>query len=327
MISKAAIYGPDPINFAGVNGDRYWVYKPFDFSDRSDVNHRLSGFPVSIFLPQHRHPHNTPLVIGLQGMAAPYGWNAFIVPILTEMGIAVALFDSPLAGERSLVRSFTAEIDKEVRSLLDAGVSFDTQFLANSFKCIARDLNLVKELCIDRYNLTDRRLALFGVSMGVLQSAFAFTAHGIGERLLGTIGHADLQFFAKSWSKLLLPELADSWLGGVVEKILTRVQPNILPAISILRTVKNLKDPDLFGRECNPMNYADRVKLPRRVRFLVGEADPLLSVADARACAARFPDGDCFVVPGLAHGKTLNGITFVEHVRYFLSTQLSDWHC
>jgi hypothetical protein len=319
------IYGPDPINFEGINGHRYWFHEPFTFTGRHDIDERLSGFPVAVFRPQHRPANCTPLVIGLQGMTAPYGWNAFIVPTLTQMGIAVALFDTPLAGERSMVRSFTGLVDREVKPLLDYGVSFDTQFLRQSFKCIARDINLVREFCGDRYNLTDNRLALFGVSMGVLQSAFAFTAHGIGERLLGAIGHADLQTFAKSWGRLFLPELAASWVGGVAQKVLQRIQPDITPMIPILRMVKNLKYPDDFGRECNPMTYVEQVKLPRRVRFLIGNADSLVSISDTRACAARFPDGACFAVPGLAHGNIFHGPTFVDHVRYFLVTQLSDW--
>ncbi|QIR37920.1 hypothetical protein HCG51_15190 [Tolypothrix sp. PCC 7910] len=104
------IYGPDKINFAGVNGDRYWFYEPYPYTGIADIDERLSGFPVAVFLPPHCPLQQTPLVIGLQGMSAPYGWNAFIVPTLTQMGIAVALFDTPFAGERSLVRTFTAKI-------------------------------------------------------------------------------------------------------------------------------------------------------------------------------------------------------------------------
>ena len=55
-------------------------------------------------------------------------------------------------------------------------------------------------------------------------------------------------------------------------------------------------------RRINPMTYADRTGEGRRVRFLVGADDPLVRTEDARACAARFPDGDCYVVPGLGHG-------------------------
>jgi hypothetical protein len=42
---------------------------------------------------------------------------------------------------------------------------------------------------------------------------------------------------------------------------------------------------------------------------------------DAFACAARFPEGACYVVPGLGHG----GDALAEHVGNFLATQLGDW--
>jgi hypothetical protein len=69
------------------------------------------------------------------------------------------------------------------------------------------------------------------------------------------------------------------------------------------------------------MNDLDRVGGDRRVRFLVGETDPLVEPAEAIACARQFPDGDCFVVPGLGHGDD----GFCDHVRDFLATQLGEW--
>lgn len=319
------IYGPDPITFEGVSGHRYWLHEPFDFTLITDIDERLSGFPVTVFLPHHRSPHQTPLVIGLQGMCAPYGWNAFIVPTLVEMGIAVALFETPFAGERSLVRTFSALIQHEIEPLLNRRIPFDTPLLLRVFNSTARDIALVRDLCRDRYDLTDSRLALFGVSMGVLQTAFAFTANGIGERLLGVIGHADLKTFAKSWGNILLPDLAASPLGLLAEGLLGRFQPNLKPMVSIMRVVKNLKDPDDFAARSNPMTYIDRVKPPRRVRFLVGDGDRLVSKADALVCATQFPDGACYVVPGLGHGQSYYGPLFTDHVRYFLVTQLGDW--
>ncbi len=79
------IYGADPINFEGVSGDRYWFHQPFSYTGIADIDDRLSGFPVAVFLPPHHLQQDTPLVIGLQGMCAPYGLNAFIVPTLTQI--------------------------------------------------------------------------------------------------------------------------------------------------------------------------------------------------------------------------------------------------
>ncbi|MBD2204330.1 alpha/beta hydrolase [Calothrix sp. FACHB-1219] len=318
------IYGPDTINFDGVNGDRYWFYQPYPYTGIKEIDERLSGFPVAVFLP-HRPTRETPLVIGLQGMSAPYGWNAFIVPTLTQMGIAVALFDTPLAGERSLVRTFTAVVQNEIQPLINQGIAFDTALLLSIFRNTASNIDSISKFCSDRYGLSNSKLALFGVSMGVLLSGYAFTAQGLGERLLGTIGHTDLQSFANSWGYGLLPDLAASPLGGLATALLQKVQPDLQPVVKLLQLAKNLKYHDEYAWNCNPMNYVEQVQLPRKVRFLVGANDPIVRIKDTRACAQKFPDGACYVVPGMGHGTRQWGATFVDHVRYFLATQLGDW--
>jgi len=318
------IYGPESISLEGVRGDRYWYDAPFEFTGCEEIDARLSAFPVAVFLPPRCHPQ-TPLVIAIQGMCAPYTWNAFIIPTLTQMGFMVALFETPLAGERSLTRSFSANFLDEVHPFLQRGDLLNAQFLRNVFSCVARDIRIVRDLCCERYRLQDPRIVLFGVSMGVLQSAFAFTADGIGDCLLGVIGHADLKTFAASWGRPGLPELANSFLGSVAYKVLPRLSPKLEVIVPMLRLVNELKQNNNDSTLCNPMTYLDRVHPSRRVRFLVGDRDPLVNSADAKACAARFPDGDCYVVPGLGHGNNAFGPTFVEHVRHFLMTQLGQW--
>ncbi|MEA5549642.1 alpha/beta hydrolase [Anabaena cylindrica UHCC 0172] len=318
------IYGADAINVEGVNGERYWFHEPHSYTGVADIDNRLSGFPVAVFLPSHRPVQNTPLIIGLQGMCAPYSWNNFIVPTLTQMGIAVALFDTPFAGERSLVRTSTAVVENEIKPLVDRGIPFNTELLSKIFQQTAVDITKIHQFCGERYGLNSR-LGLFGVSMGVLFSSYAFTAHGIGERLLGTIGHANLQTFANSWGYWILPDLAASGLGTLAENILARVQPQLKPMVQMLKLAKDLKYSDKYAQICNPMTYIEQVKSPRRVRFLVGANDPIVNVKNAQACARCFPDGDCYVVPGLGHGNRQSGPTFVDHVRYFLGTQLGDW--
>ena len=50
---------------------------------------RLCSYPVYVFQPSTRLPHDTPVVFALQGMAAPSDWNAFIIPTL--LGIILLL--------------------------------------------------------------------------------------------------------------------------------------------------------------------------------------------------------------------------------------------
>src|SRR5438067_720623 len=101
--APARWHGPEPMELAGRRGLRYWVHAPFAATRHPEVNERLAGYPLALFQPEGRAAHLTPLVLGLQGLAAPYQMSGFIVPTLLDMGIAVALFDTPAAGERSLV--------------------------------------------------------------------------------------------------------------------------------------------------------------------------------------------------------------------------------
>jgi hypothetical protein len=318
--AAATIYGPDPIRLDGRDGKRYWIYHPFAFTGDAVVDERLSGYPVAVFQPDRRPAHETPLVVGLQGMAAPYQWNAFLVPTLLDMGIACALFDLPLAGERSLARNFRSDVISEVTAVLERGVTLGPAFVFRAAEAVARDLNTVVGLSRDRHGLTDDRLTLFGVSLGVLMSSFAFMCGSLGQRLLGAIGHADLPRFARSYAPSLTP-----WLSALPVRMLVglfaRVTGNkhLRAAEDFLVLLNGLCKDE--AADANPMHCADRVGPGRHVRFLVGAADPLVDPQDAVACARRFPDGECYIVPGLAHG----GDGFVDHVRYFLGTQLGDW--
>jgi hypothetical protein len=307
------ISGADPINFEGVNGDRYWFYDPFSYTGIADIDEKLSGFPVAVFLPNNRPIQDTPLIIALQGMCAPYQWNHFIIPKLTQMGIAVALFDTPFAGERSLVRTFTAVVENEIKPLI-----------LKVFQQTALDIQKIQQFCCEKYGIS-HRLGLFGVSMGVLFSSYAFTAHGIGERLLGTIGHADLPSFANSWGRGILTDMAASPIGTLAEILLGKMQPQIKPVVQMLKLANNLKYPDKYAQLFNPMTYIEQVESHRKVRFLIGENDPIVNIKNAQNCAQSFPDGDCYVVPGLGHGNSKFGLKFTDHVRYFLATQLGDW--
>ena len=82
------IFGPDPLVLDGRQGSRYWVHHPYGFTGNQVVDERLSAYPVAVFQPATRPTHETPIVLGLQGMAAPYQSNGFLVSTLLDMGIA-----------------------------------------------------------------------------------------------------------------------------------------------------------------------------------------------------------------------------------------------
>jgi hypothetical protein len=320
-LSGPIIYDPEPLEWEGRCGVRYWVHHPLDFSGNAAVDERLSGYPVAVFLPPGRPAHETPVVIALQGMAASYSWSSFVLPTLLDRGIACAMFEVPAAGERSLVRAFDGDVLSELQGFAEHGVPISTRLVVGLFKAVARDYGTVLQLLEERHGLTDPRRGLCGVSLGALLSAYVFLKDGVGERLLGAIGHADLPRFARSyapWFRPVAPFLPVGLLGRVMSLF---VGPRLHVALAFLKVLHELTKDRGPLRSINPMTYADGIGQGRRVRFLVGADDPLVRVEDARACAARFPDGECYVVPGLGHG----GEALAGHVQYFLATQLGDW--
>jgi hypothetical protein len=318
---EPTIHGPEPIELAGRHGSRYWIYHPLRFCGHPDVDERMSGYPVVVFQPHDRPAPETPVVIGLQGLAAPYTQNAFLLPPLLDRGIACVLFEAPAAGERSLVRAYDGDPLTELQGFADRGVPITTRLVLGMFHAVARDYSTVLRLIEQRHGLTDRRRALFGVSMGVLLSAYVFLKDGVGERLLGATGHADLPRFARSyapWFRAAAPFLPVYLLEDWVTMF---AGPRLHVGLAFLSVLNDLTKNRGPVRAINPMTYADRIGSGRRVRFLVGADDPVVRTEDATACAARFPDGACYVVPGLGHG----GDALAGHVGYFLATQLGDW--
>jgi hypothetical protein len=318
---EPTVYGPDSIEVEGRRGARYWVHHPINFCGQPEVDERLAGYPVAVWVPHGRPAHETPVVIGLQGLAAPYLQSGFILPTLLDRGIACVLFEAPAAGERSLVRAFDGDVLTELQGFADRGVPITSRLVFGLFRTARRDFGTVLRLIEQRHGLTDRRRALFGVSLGVLLSAHVFLKDRVGERLLGVIGHADLPRFARSyapWFRPVAPFLPFNLLSDWVTLL---AGPRLQVALAFLGVLNEMTSDRGAVRAINPMTYADRAGEGRRVRFLVGGDDPLVRTEDAFASSARFPEGACYVVQGLGHG----GDALAGHVGYFLATQLGDW--
>jgi hypothetical protein len=315
------IHDPTPIESDGRAGLRYWIHHPGVLTGHEKVDDRLSRFPLVVFQPHGRRPEETPIVLGLQGIAAPYQWNNFIIPNLLDRGIAVALFDTPFAGERSLACNFRGEIVSEFVPLVKGRVRVDTGLIPRLMDVVAHDLAAVRLLLAERHGLTDDRLALFGVSLGALLCSFAFLRDGFGSRLLCAIGHSDLPLFARSYAPALTPLLALAPVR-LLSRLVGRLNaPSLTATTEFLGLLNELAGQSPNVREANPMTYIDRADPRRKARFLVGGVDDRVRSEDAVSVARRFPDGECYVVPGLGHG----GNGFVDHVRYYLATQLGDW--
>lgn len=314
------VFGPDAFNVEGRAGLRYWFRRPFAFTGNAEVDERLSAFPVAVFLPAERRAEETPVVVGLQGMAQPFTYNGFLVPTLLDMGIACVLLETPFAGERSLLRTCCGEIIQEIVPLVTRRVRIRRTLVLRILEAVAGDLLAVFRLLGTRHGLVDERRALFGVSFGALLSAFAFLRDGTGERLLGAIGHSDLPRFAHSYT----PALA-RWLATLPARALAQLGAWVYgdgaaAGLRFLAVLNELARGFPMLAEANPMTYVAKAGR-RRVRFLVGDADPVVQAVDAQRCAERFADGACYVVPNMAHG----GDGFIGHARYYVETQLGDW--
>jgi hypothetical protein len=320
--STVTVSGPQPTELAGRQGLLYRVHAPAALTGRADVDERLTTYPVAVFLPPGRPAAETPLLLGLQGLAAPYQWNGFLVPCLLDRGIGCVLFDTPLAGERGLARRFDGDVLEELAALVERGVAVTAALANRLIKLTARDFGVVLRLVEERHGLTDPRRALFGVSMGAVLASYAFLAEGLGRRLLGAIGHADLRRFARSYAPLFLPVLASPPVRLLGQVVAAFQGPRVKAGLAFLGVLNELASRAGSTRSANPMRYAGQIGRGRRVRFLVGAEDPLVRPEDAVACARQLPpEGACYVVPGLAHG----GERFMEHVGVFIATQLGDW--
>ena len=284
------VYGPEPITLEGRAGWRYWVWQHHTFTGNREVDDRLSGYPVALFQPHGRRPEETPILVGLQGMAQPYVYNSFLVPTLLDMGIACVLFDTPLAGERSLVRTGQGDIVSEIVPLVGRHVHVRCSLVQNIMEAVARDLQTVLSLAAERHGLRHSRRALFGVSLGALLTSFAFLRDGTGERLLAAIGHADLPRFARSYT----PATA-RWLATLPARVLAELGgwfygQGLAAGLQFLAVLNELAHGSATLAPSNPMNYAIKAG-DRRVRFLVGDIDPVVRTLDAKWCAERFPNG------------------------------------
>lgn len=124
-------------------------------------------------------------------MGVPLTANYPLVPLLLSMNIAVCLFDTPLGGERSYLRTNDGRLGlvKELVHMSARDLQLDVPTLFKVFDATSHNFRLIRErILIARHGLRSDRIALFGISLGVLIGSFIFLRDGFGQRLLGCIG-------------------------------------------------------------------------------------------------------------------------------------------
>ena len=313
------IYPPEQTTHHGFHGHRYWVEAPCKLTGEARADAVLSRYPVHVYLPRNRPAAETPIVLALQGIANPWHENLFILPTLLSRGIAVVFVEQPFAGERGFAHDKPGDILEQLARLPDPTIAIDDRLMERVMHTVSRDLHIALNIARERHGLTSDKVALFGVSLGALSSSFAFMRDGLGQRLLCTIGMPDLYWFAQSFGGLTSRTAAfvDAFVPGFA------LPKGFMPYRNFIRMLGALTYGGAPAVAANPMTWIDRVGPDRRVRILAGGEDPLLDPDAAVACAARFPDGRAYVVPGMAHGGEDGG--FTHHVGNFLATQLGDW--
>jgi pimeloyl-ACP methyl ester carboxylesterase len=313
----AQVYGPDPVDIEGHRGLRYWVHDPYEFTGNAEVDGKLSGFPVAIFMPNRGAAADAPLVLCVQGMAQPWQASGFAVPVLLGMGIACVLLDSPLAGERSFVpQAPGGDMLGQLAPLRQRKVQIKPDLISRMVEAMTRNIRTALDLAAERHGLRSPRLALFGVSLGGLYVSQAFMRDGLGQRLLCAMSQPDLYQFARSYAPVFAT--AAAWAFSPLDPIL----PD--PIAAGRQFAEALNVIQAGGDHCvqaNPMTHMDRIGPDRRVRLLIGADDGLCRPDQAVKTAKRLPDGECYVVPGWGHG----GPGTELHCGNFLRTQLADW--
>eukprot|EP01116_Phalansterium_solitarium_P007791 TRINITY_DN2070_c0_g1_i2.p2 TRINITY_DN2070_c0_g1~~TRINITY_DN2070_c0_g1_i2.p2 ORF type:complete len:197 (-),score=45.44 TRINITY_DN2070_c0_g1_i2:273-863(-) len=154
-----------------------------------------------------------------------------------------------------------------------------------------------------------------------------FLRHGFGDRLLGAITHLDISEFARSYGGMVAPAamaLVDKCFGvGFVERNVPAAFAGYAPGLRMLGRLGDAADAEVSAM--NPASYLANAG-DRPVRLLVGEDDPVVKYAQVQRLAAKLPNGAAYVVPGLTHGLAqAGGPDFVQHVRFFVTSQLGDW--
>jgi len=249
-------------------------------------------------------------------------WNAFFLPDLLDMGLAVAMLQPPLGGERSFCYSFDGMMHKELAPVIANGGAIDHDFVQAIFGCTARDIRNSLQLLSHEHGLSDTRVALAGISLGALQCGYSFICDGIGTRYLAAIGHCDSQNFARSYTPFGLGYLSSSSIGKLLQETLRMVGNDQLAAIvPLLRLIHHLAQDTPAARALNPMSYVERVGAERRASFLYGLRDSMVDGEHVRQCCRQLPNARSYAVAGMGHG----GRDFDSHIRYFYTTQLGDW--
>lgn len=326
-----------PVRLAGLPATRYRLRRGHPFTGDADLDRAFSTFDA-VVLPPADGRSGAPAVTLLNGITRGMDRSVPAARALAEAGIGAVLFDTPLGGVRR--PGAGGHPGPDLVEIGRRGVALDVPFAQRMFDGVAGDVPALLALAADAHGLgADGRTALFGVSFGCLLSSYAFGRDGVGDRLVGVIGHPDLPAMARGlvagfarFSGLSEATLAGGLrLGPLADAAARRMGGD--QAVGALRFARLLDTLGRGGRALDPLDpvrFADRVGADRPVAFLAGAADPVAPPADVRAAAAAYPTSTVDVLPALGHGwypgaRPAGAPSFEASCGDFLVRQLADW--
>lgn len=326
-----------PVRVGGLPATRYRLRRDHPFTGDADLDRAFSTFDA-VVLPPADGRSGAPAVTLLNGITKGMDRSVPAARVLAEKGIGAVLFDTPLGGARR--PGAGGHPGPDLVEIGRRGVTLDVPFAQRMFDGVAGDFPALLALAADEHGLgKDGRAALFGVSFGCLLSSYAFGRDGVGDRLLGAIGHPDLPAMANGlvagfarFSGLPDAVIASGLrLGPLADAAARRMGGD--QAVGALRFARLLDTLGRGGRALDtldPVRFADRVSADRPVAFLAGAEDPVAPPAAVRTAASAYRQSRVEVLPGLGHGwypgaRPSGAQSFEASCGAFLVRQLADW--
>ena len=332
MTDTLQILDARQVRLGGTPATRYRLRRDEPYTGDSALDAAFSTFDAVVVPPAGG---GTDVVTLMNGITRDMTRSIPVARALAAAGIGAVMIDTPLGGVRRPTQGHPGE---DLAELLRRDLRPDPAFVGRLFNGVARDLPAVLALAASEHGLGGRR-ALFGVSFGCVLSSLAFARDGLGERLLGVIGHPDLPAMSRGlvagFSRFsgLPPALIATGLrlGGVAEAAAQRFGGEA--AVGALRFARLLQIMGRGGREVSafdPVQFAGEVPASRPVRLLAGELDPVATPGDVRAAAHPFATSSVEVAPSLGHGwylgaRPAGALPFPDLCASWTVRQLADW--
>ena len=332
MTDTLQILDARPVRLGGPPAMRYRLRRDEPYSGDADLDAAFSTFDAIVVPPVGG---GADVVTLLNGITRDMTRSIPAAQALARAGIGAVMMDTPLGGVRRPTQGHPGD---DLADLLRRDFRPDPAFVGRLFDGVARDLLAVLALAASEHGLAGRR-ALFGVSFGCVLSSLAFARDGLGERLLGIIGHPDLPAMSRGlvagFSRFsgLSPALIATGLrlGSVADVAAQRLGGDA--AVGALRFARLLQTMGRGGAALapfDPLQFASQVSAERPVHLLAGELDPVATPDDVRAAAGHFATSSVEIAPGLGHGwypgaRPADALPFPDLCAAWAVRQLADW--